>query len=767
MEQVRPGADYMSMTARRAVPDVTAVAVPALAAAAVAGFVALLLARPGGDTVTRHVDDLVQLAAAATGALGAAARASRSRHRARLSWGLIAAGCAAWALGQLVWSYYEIIGSRDTPFPSLADAGYLAFPVFALIGLLLRPSSAFTGQGRLRVSLDALLVAGSLFVVSWVTALGEVYRAGADSTVATAVSIAYPGSDVVLGSVAIVVVACDRNVRRIGLVTLLAAIACLTFGDSGFAYLTATGRYGTVNLVDAGWVAGFLLVAIAAWLDSGIDASCRSETQPRLALLLPFGPVGAALAVALVEAGGHQLGGVAAAGACAVALALIARQVLVLLDNRRLVARISHQAFHDEMTGLANRALFSDRLAHSLDLHRRDLRPVTVMLIDLDDFKLVNDTMGHPAGDELLVRVAERLKAVVRTGDTVARLGGDEFAVLVEDGGDPVDVAARVLAALEQAVVLGGQTVSASASIGVAALRPEDPPADAVAMLKRADQAMYAAKRAGKSTACLHSPDLDGSDDTSPDLRAELVDAVRAGALDVAFQPITLTDGRIGGYEALVRWTRGGVPVAPATFLPMARRAQCIRALDRLVFGKAVAEAASWGDPQLSLSVNLDAATLADPGFASYALETLGRYAMPAERVTLEVLESELVEHDAQALATLATLRAAGARVAVDDFGAGYASLVRLQALNPDVVKLDRSLLADTGARQRQLLSGVAQLAHQIGATVVAEGVETHAQLEAAIAAGCDAMQGFLLGRPAAAAEWRAAQEAAGTTPRR
>jgi EAL domain-containing protein (putative c-di-GMP-specific phosphodiesterase class I) len=272
-------------------------------------------------------------------------------------------------------------------------------------------------------------------------------------------------------------------------------------------------------------------------------------------------------------------------------------------------------------------------------------------------------------------------------------------------------------------------------------------------MLKRADVAMYAAKRAGKATVCAYASELEDADESQLDLRGAFARDLAAGALDVAFQPIHFADGRLSGFEALARWNHEGSAVSPATFLPMARRLDAIGQLDELVMRKATAEATRWG-PQHVVSVNVDGATLADPAFPARVAAALASAGLPASRLAVEVLETSLIEHDEPALASLRHLRGMGVHVVVDDFGAGYASLVRLQALNPDVVKIDRSLVAaEPSSATTPLLSGVAELAHRMGAFVVAEGVETESQLSAAIAAGCDAVQGFLLGRPTAAEE--------------
>jgi diguanylate cyclase len=731
---------------------------PVCCAVLVVGFVLDLQLRPGGVHLTRTIDDVAEMLAAAAACAAALWRARHSRRRNRSSWLLIAGGTGGWAVGEAIWCYYELIAGRDTPFPSLADAGFLVFPILGLIGLLVRPSSAFAGQGRLRVALDAVLVAASLFIVSWGTALGEVYKAGADSTFAAIVSLAYPGSDLVLVTVTVIVISYARTGARRGLWWITAGLVALSVGDSGFAYLTAVGRYGGVNLVDSGWVAGFLILAVAAIVDDVTDEVVENPVTPRFALLLPFAPATAAILVLLHQAASRQVVdlAVAVAGAFLVA-ALIARQILVLLENRALVGRISHQAFHDVLTGLANRALFSDRLEHALALHRRDMRPVAVLLIDIDDFKTVNDSLGHPAGDELLVRISERLCASVRTGDTVARLGGDEFAVLVEDGGDGFDVAGRLLTSLDLPVSLSGREVQVRASIGVALLDAGDPPANGTEMLKRADVAMYAAKRAGKGTVMPYSTTLAGGDAEQLDMQAALLSAVNSRGMDVAFQPIRMADGALRGFEALARWSYAGDMVSPAVFIPLARRLGVLPALDTAIVRRAVAEAAHW-PAEIGLSVNLAGESLTDPSLAARISHALSEHGVAPERLSIEVLESSVIEQDRRALTSVRAMRAIGVRVAVDDFGAGYASFARLRALEPDVIKVDRSLLAAETDPDgpTPLLVGIIDLAHRLGASVVAEGVETEIQLAAALRAGCDAVQGFLWGAPTTAEECRA-----------
>src|SRR3954452_3125235 len=340
---------------------------PLCCALLVVAFVADLQLRPGGVHLTRTIDDIAEMLAAFAASGAAAWRALHSRHRTRTSWLLIAGATAGWGIGEAIWCYYELLVGRDTPFPSLADVGFLVFPVLGLAGLLVRPSAAFAGQGRVRVALDAVLVAASLFVVSWGTALGEVYRAGADSAFAAFVSLAYPGSDLLLLTVTVVVVSYARTGARRGLWWITAGLIALSIGDSGFAYLTASDNYSGVNLIDAGWVAGFLILAVAAILDDVPDDPIEAPVAPRFALLMPYVPAAAAILVLIQQAGDHRpFDTVVTTAGALLAVALIGRQMLVLLENRALVNRISHQAFHDVLTGLANRALFTDRLEHAL-----------------------------------------------------------------------------------------------------------------------------------------------------------------------------------------------------------------------------------------------------------------------------------------------------------------------------------------------------------------------------------------------------------------
>ena len=364
------------------------------------------------------------------------------------------------------------------------------------------------GITRWRTLLDGVLVAGALLILSWVTALGSVVAAGGESTFSYAISLSYPLSDLVLLTLAVVVMA-HASTARSGLTLVLAGLAFLCVADSGFAYLTAVGRYAQNSPVDVGWFAGFLLIAAAAYLatapasEDPVGPRVHLESAPLV--MLPYLPAGVGLTVAVTSGlTGHTDRVTAAAATCVVG-ALLVRQLLAVLDNRVLARQVlaaqdelRHRAFHDPLTGQPNRTLLNDRLQHGLARRQRDRRRVSVLYCDLDGFKAVNDTHGHDAGDRVLTCAARRLNTVPRAGDTTARLGGDEFAIPVMDGGNPQELAARIFAAFAEPVAIGNAVVQLATSIGIAELTPDQDTPTADVLLQRADRAMHQAKRSGK-----------------------------------------------------------------------------------------------------------------------------------------------------------------------------------------------------------------------------------------------------------------------------
>ncbi|BEP13123.1 EAL domain-containing protein [Acidothermaceae bacterium B102] len=732
-------------------------AVVVTVAALLVAFSVLLEAAPFSAYGERAFDDAVQGLAAFAGAFACLFRARRTTGRLRTSWALFAAATCSWGIGQVVWSYYEVVVREAAPFPSLADAGYLLFPVCALAALLVRPSAAFDGRGRPRVVLDGLMVAGALFNLSWATTLGTVYKDGADSVGSLIVGMAYPVEDLVVLAVAVMVLIHARS--RTGLLLVTAGIVGMSVADSAFVYLTAKGDYATGNPVDIAWVAAFLLIGLAALLDAGqAVGQTESRASSPLYLGLPYVLVVIGISVVVADSLRGRADPVTVVVGAVELAALLTRQYLLVLDNRQLAAHsqqqqdeLRHRAFHDPLTGLANRALFADRIGHALELHHRTIRPLAVLFCDLDDFKAVNDTLGHDAGDALLVAVANRLTATVRTGDSVARLGGDEFGVLIEDDGDALALADRILAALAAPIVLVDRRLRVHASIGVARVSRTDDPIDGVELLKRADLAMYAAKGSGKFTVAEYTSALRDGHADNLDMQLALAADVTSGGVRAALQPILLADGTVYGYEALARWDYDGKPVQPLTFVSMADRAGVLPDLDLGVIAQGIANIDSLpaGDEPAVLTVNIGLTHLPHPGLVPILLRLLAEHGVAPHRLVVEIPEDRSIE-DPAVLRTLRALREAGVLLALDDFGVGYSSLSRMGHLRADLVKLDQSFVVDleSSAEARDMFSAVVDLAHRIGARVIAEGIETEGQYTIARALGSDAVQGYLLGRP-------------------
>jgi diguanylate cyclase (GGDEF)-like protein/PAS domain S-box-containing protein len=428
--------------------------------------------------------------------------------------------------------------------------------------------------------------------------------------------------------------------------------------------------------------------------------------------------------------------------------------VLTLRDvtaQRRLEDELTHRASHDALTGLANRVLFRDRVEGALAACPAD-GVVGVLLIDLDDFKLVNDTMGHGTGDDLLVIVATRLLSVLRSQDTPARLGGDEFAVLVEgmtDAEEIEEIAARVVDALAVPIdAAGGLTTSAS--VGVATTPGARGSAD---MLSQADLALYAAKGAGKGRWRRYEPGLHLAAVDRLEVRTELEKAIASGAFTLRYQPIVdLRSGAMVGVEALVRWRhpRRGL-VAPGDFIHVAEETGLVVPLGAWVLNQALADLVRWRTESapgtgVTMSVNVSAHQVRDPAFLEALVEALARWNVPAESLVLEITETALLADDAQVSADLAALRELGLRIAIDDFGTGYSSLDYLRRHAIDVLKIDRSFIdgIETSARQAALVGAIVQLSQALDLSVVAEGVETDVQRNALLLAGGRLGQGYL-----------------------
>jgi diguanylate cyclase (GGDEF)-like protein len=428
-------------------------------------------------------------------------------------------------------------------------------------------------------------------------------------------------------------------------------------------------------------------------------------------------------------------------------------------DRREMDGRLVHQAFHDALTGLANRALFRERVEQAVARAARGGSPFAVLFIDLDNFKAINDSVGHTAGDAVLVEVAERLKSAIRPTDTAARLGGDEFAVLmdlVSQQSAAIQAARRISNSLNQPVEVGGDTWLVSGSIGIAY---SDSGETADAVLRSADVAMYDAKKRGRAQFTVFEPAMHESLMTRLAMETELRRAIHEDELQVVYQPVVdLKSSAITSIEALARWDhpRDGT-ISPGVFIPLAEEAGIIRDLDMWVLRTAAGQVRRWVDAGLdaiSVAVNISGKDFADPKLVENIAATVYDAGLSAQHLELEVTESVAFEAE-YARSSLKRLQELGFSIALDDFGVGFSMLGRLQELPVDRLKIDRSFIEKItfGEDEAPIVTGLIAMAHSLRLKVVAEGVETSEQLAFLRHNGCDYGQGYRLGRPMTAAQ--------------
>jgi diguanylate cyclase len=591
-------------------------------------------------------------------------------------------------------------------------------------------------------------------------------------------SLAYPASEIMTVTVAVLVLARTHSRWRSTMTLLTVGLTLIAASGCGYAYLLARNTYVFENPIGLGWLAGLLILGIAA-------LSCPTETSytppeasawPALpfSLWLPYIPLAIAGCLEFVAFRNSMTTDPAFAVVPWLVIAVLARQFLVVAENRRLLHSVSARALRDPLTNLANRVLFHDRLEHAIQLYHRDKRSVAVLSMDLDDFKLINDNLGHPAGDALLVQAGQRLLGCARTGDTVARLGGDEFAVLIEDAGENAHlIAYQIMEAFERPFSTDGEVIFMRPSAGLAVADADDSNLGAAELLKHADMAMYSAKRlrGGLQT---YSPDMHLSDDdTLPAVPAsdvpsrgglvevrllgDLRQAISRHALTVLYQPkIDLRTNDVVGAEALVRWPHPifGL-VRPQQFLPLVRQHGLMRTVTDLVLDQALGDAARWRLHGIAVpvAVNLFPPLVGDVSLPSRIFDALARHDLPGDSLIIEITEDLLLDNIDRTRNVLEALRERNIHIALDDFGSGYSALTYLRKLPIDEVKVDHDLIGHvlTDPRADAIVRAVVDLAHALNVTTVAEGVE-NAEIAAYLHnCGCEVAQGIYYSAPVTA----------------
>ncbi|MBA6437778.1 putative bifunctional diguanylate cyclase/phosphodiesterase [Streptomyces sp. GMR22] len=832
------------------------------------------------------------------------------RHAGRLrpAWLLFAASSAMAGLGNAVWGWYEVVLGRSVPTPSVADFCFLLFAPPAIVGMLVLAKRPTSRARWICLGLDAWLIAGSLVTLSWSLALAHTGEFGADgaSVARGALSLAYPLLDIVLVSMVIVLHFRRSSGNRSAINTAIAAFALTVLCDALFTSPLLREHYRSGQILDAGWFAGSALLAYAPWVARREAAQnpppARRPAQQSVPIAGSLAALAPYLAAAVCTLGvlfnvmdGRPIDGVVLFTACAVVLALVVRQAIMLMDNIRLTqelaqkeshfrslvqsssdvimiaaptgilryvspaasgvygrdaeelegselaslihpedlgsvvhevrrflaaapgeepttriecrfrsgsgdwlnvestinrhhgglifnsrdvtervrlqAQLQHNAEHDPLTDLPNRALFTRRVAHAVAGRRRTDAGTAVLFIDLDGFKAVNDTVGHHAGDELLVQAARRLQESVRSGsgDCAARLGGDEFAALILGDGEGdagnreqriMEIADRLRLRLSQPYrVEGGTEVRVAASIGVAFAEPGTSPG---ALMRNADLAMYRAKAAGKNRVELYAPQMQAEVARRAEVATRLRAALHDGEFVLLHQPVVeLTSGRITAVAAQARWRSAqGILFTPAEFLRVADNGRGsgedtarTAELSCWMLEAAVEQAAQRrrdGHP-VPVCVRLPASRLVDKSMPPKAVETLlARHGLPSGALILELTDSDPrvpldeLEH------RLGALRRLGVRIALDGFGSGYAAIRALRRLPIDVLKLDPGLVEGVveSSRLHKITAGLLRIAGDLGMQSIAEGVELPEQIVTLRGMGCTHAQGAAFSGP-------------------
>jgi diguanylate cyclase (GGDEF)-like protein len=686
----------------------------------------------------------------------------------------MAIGLLAWVLGDVIGACHQSVLEAEPPVPSVADVADLILPVALSITWLLSSPNRRPFAG-LRQLVDGVIVASGLFLVAWVMLVRDLFAHDEHFDPRVVVSLAHPlvYSVSITMSLLVLLGAPQSHRRTIGLVT--AGLIAVAAGDCSEVYFNIHAQpLGAIAVIE--WNVGLLLIGAGGLSALRLPRPEAAERERiRTLFWLPYVPLPFAVVIGyftLARAPGATP--ILIAAGVLVTAALI-RQFTVLVDNRRLLETVADQALRDPLTGLANRLLFADRLSHAMQLRERDGRDIAVLSLDLDDFKLVNDNLGHPQGDVLLKAVADRLQSVVPAGDTVARLGGDEFAVLIEGGPDVAeDVAQRVVEVFDKPFFLDHEEVYIHPSVGLAAAPslPDGTISDDE-LFKRADLAMYTAKRAGVGGVQRFTFDMRHVD--SAELRTSLSEsgrrrhtptagiqllgqlrrAIDEGGLSLVYQPkISLSTGAIVGVEALVRWPHPMLGLlTPNQFLPLVRGNGLMGAVTKLVMDRAVGDAVSWydaADCEVPVAINLFAPSLNDMSLPDDIAKALTHVGLPATALSVEITEHLLLANIRRASTVIERLRAIGLRIAIDDFGSGYSTMSYLRDLHIDELKLDRQFIAPILHSERAvaIVRSVIDLAHTLGIACVAEGVEDAVTANRLRDYDCDIAQGHYFSRP-------------------
>jgi diguanylate cyclase len=712
----------------------------------------------GGGGLDAPIRDWASAAVYILVALVVIARAIQVED-SRRPWMVIAVGISLYGAGNLIWSLWlEHVASP--PIPSICDVLWLALYPSSYLGIALLARRQWRSISA-GVWLDGIVAGLAIAALGAALVFEPVLHSSTGSLLAVSVNLAYPIGDLLLAALVVGVLALrgwhlDRTWALLG-----AGFLVLTVADSIYLRQVANGLSTSSNQANLFYMAGVGLIALAAWQEPERSELPRTDGVSTLLVPALF-----ALAAVGVLAYDHfaRLGMLAFSLCLLTVLVALFRAALAFRDLR-LFSEARRQSVTDDLTELPNRRLFHQRLAETIARGGAAHHGMAVLMVDLDHFKELNDTLGHQSGDELLRRIGPRLLNVVRPVDTLARLGGDEFGIVVDGPTNEAGallVAERIRDALAEPFDVQDISLRVSASVGIALFPAHADTAEE--LLRRADVAMYDAKRT-RSGCEVYEPERDNYSRNRLALAADLERALGNGEITAYFQPkADARTSKIVGMEALARWwhPRHGL-LQPANFIPLAEASGLIRALTRHVLDLALAQCAAWRREgfELQVAVNVTVADLLDIALPVEVAAALERHRLPPEALVIEITESSVFSDPVRIRAVLDGLDELGICLSLDDFGTGFSSLGHVKSLPITEIKIDRSFVEDmtTSSADAAIVHTMIELANRLGKRVVAEGVERDETWQQLASAGCHLIQGYILSRPRPALELAALLE--------
>lgn len=741
----------------------------------------------------------------------ASSRSKKTSRTVSHAWLFIALAELSFVIGDLLWLIYEGILHIE-PYPSIADLFYLVYYPFLLYGIFLFPRENKNKFDQTKKWLDALIVLLTTSLLLWVYLIDPlVSDLGNETILIKFLAIAYPAGDLVLfASLLILIYNYPQDKTNTPLIFLIASIVVQIVTDILFSVQTLADVYVSGGWLDSGWILGYLFLGVAGVIQSKADEATSGKSMLFYFQKLPFSKyiekawvslpyitvVLSYVFLVVYEVRGNSsnhLFHVLVVGI--IILLVMIRQYLVIFENdelnnqledalselrekssilektndelkrevdlrKRTEEQLSFDALHDSLTQLPNRTLFLDRLNHAFDFTKRNKEcAFSVLFLDIDNFKSINDSMGHFVGNELLIQFASRIKECLRKSDTFARLGGDEFVILLEDQvarAESIEVSNRIQDLLKKPFEITNQEFYITTSIGIVN-EETDKYENAEDILRDADIAMYHAKELGKAQYQIFNAPLRTEMLSRIKLESQMRSALYERRFSLHYQPIfSIENDKLVGFEALIRWDHPQYGLLyPADFLSLAENSDLIVHIGEWVLSEACAQMKRWinkfpKNQDLTISVNLSGKQLKQKNLVNILRNVLSATELPAKNLHLEITETAMIENQEFASKTLSELHELGIEIQIDDFGAGYSSIGYLQRFPVDTIKIDKCFIQDLGINYKgtQIVLSMIQIANDLGIKIIAEGIETTNQLEKLKTLSCQYGQGFLFSKP-------------------